>query len=463
MNKKRVFGVVLTLVLLFLSLGWLGRLTIQKDATPRYVDFYQQPEAYDVLFFGTSHVRNGIMPLELWEDYGLTGYNFGTSGASILTSYWGMINALDYAQPKLIVLDCCRIGQETKDNPRADMHALSLHDMFDPVRFSSNKLRAIFDLCKDTEQEGNELEYLYPFSIYHSRWNPLTANDFSPQVLHTNGAVQMSSFEAPAPMEPTEDKAPLSDAFPGVPYLKKFIEHCQSQGIEVLLTYLPYPASYEDLTAANAVEDIAQAYGVHYINFYKTDVVDYDIDMADASSHLNLYGAKKVTHYLGEFIAENYDLPDRREDPAYGWMDTQLAEYRAYEDSFLRDQVYLHCYLPLLRNEARAALLYLQERSPVYNDEAMLKVIEGIPSAGEVSQLRQAAESGQPYVLYVNNASGQLIELTGRIPERLETDLGSIPLNPMSDVQCLVLDGDGTVLAERYFAHLGDGIFKAIY
>ena len=93
----------------------------------------------------------------------------------------------------------------------------------------------------------------------------------------------------------------------------------------------------------------------------------------------------------------------------------------------------------------------------------MLKVIEGIPSAGEVSQLRRAAESGQPYVLYVNNASGQLIELTGQIPERLETDLGSLSLNPMSDVQCLVLDGDGTVLAERYFAHLGDGIFKAIY
>ena len=73
----------------------------------------------------------------------------------------------------------------------------------------------------------------------------------------------MSSFEAPAPMEPTEDKAPLSDAFPGVPYLKKFIEHCQRQDIEVLLTYLPYPASYKDLAAANAVEDIAQAYGVH--------------------------------------------------------------------------------------------------------------------------------------------------------------------------------------------------------
>lgn len=463
MNKKRVFGLILTLVLLILSLGYLGRLTIQKDATPRYVDFYERPEAYDVLFFGTSHVRNGIMPLELWEDYGLTGYNFGTSGASILTSYWGMINALDRAQPKLIVLDCCRIGQETKDNPRADMHALSLHDMFDPVPFSLNKVRAIFDLCKDTEQEGNELEYLYPFSIYHSRWNQLTENDFSPRVLHTNGAEQMTSFEAPAPMEPTEDKAQLSDAFPGVPYLKRFIEHCQSQGIEVLLTYLPYPAPYEDLAAANAVEDIAQAYGVHYLNFYKADVVDYDIDMADASSHLNLYGAKKVTRYLGDFIAENYDLPDRREDPAYSWMNELLAGYRAYENDFLNSQVYLHCYLPLLRNESWASLILLKEESPVYNDEAMLKVIEGIPASGQVSRLRQAAESGQAYALYVNNASGQLIELVGSIPERLETDLGSIALNPMSDVQCTVLDSSGTVLAERYFAHLGDGIFKAVY
>ena len=43
---------------------------------------------------------------------------------------------------------------------------------------------------------------------------------------------------------------------------------------------------------------------------------DYASDLTD-TSHCNRWGAEKVTSYVGAYLKENYDLPDRRGDAAY--------------------------------------------------------------------------------------------------------------------------------------------------
>ena len=43
--------------------------------------------------------------------------------------------------------------------------------------------------------------------------------------------------------------------------------------------------------------------------------------------HLNLFGTRKMTVYIGDYLRDNCDLTDHREDPAYkSWAD-QLAAY----------------------------------------------------------------------------------------------------------------------------------------
>ena len=59
-------------------------------------------------------------------------------------------------------------------------------------------------------------------------------------------------------------------------YLRKAIELCQSQGIEVVLTYLPFPASATKQKEANLAADIAKEYGIPYLNFLKMEnIVDF--------------------------------------------------------------------------------------------------------------------------------------------------------------------------------------------
>ena len=53
---------------------------------------------------------------------------------------------------------------------------------------------------------------------------------------------------------------------------------------------------------------------------------DWQTDTFDHGEHMNLSGAQKVTHFMGEYLKRNYELPDRRED----------AEYRDWKESYGR-------------------------------------------------------------------------------------------------------------------------------
>ena len=100
MNKtlKRILNLALLLVVRVSLLLPLMRLTARKESTARFDSFFDHAGSYDVLFFGTSHVRDGVFPLELWETYGISAYNCASSGASLPTTYWAMKNALEQAQ-----------------------------------------------------------------------------------------------------------------------------------------------------------------------------------------------------------------------------------------------------------------------------------------------------------------------------------------------------------------------------
>ena len=425
MNKtlKRILNIALLLVLLAAMLLPLTRLTARKDSTVRFDAFLDHAGSYDVLFFGTSHVRDGVLPLELWETYGISAYNCASSGASLPTTYWAMKNALEQAQPELIVLDCCLIRYPEKSN---DMS--SLHDMMDPYPLTLTKLSAAMDLCDGEEQRGNLYELIFPFSVYHSRWDQLTEEDFSPQTNAANGATPKVNVAAPNDFSPSTRKAVLDPALPGVVYLEKFIEECQSRGIQLLLTYLPYAAPSEDVEEANAVADLAEKYGLHYINFFNEDLIDLDTDLFDSFSHLNPSGAQKVTAYLGEYISRHYSVSDRRGDSAYAWIDQALTNYRGYMRSLLGAERYLAGYLALLHDASYTPVIHIPAGSPVYGSELSLKLIENIPLEEKPALLRQAAESGAEYLLVVDSAAGKIHEFVGEMPKELICSLGSLSL-----------------------------------
>lgn len=250
---KRAKGLFWGGVAVFLFAAGIRFLTKLSDPGYAYSknrDFIEHSDSYDVLFFGNSHMANGVFPMELWNGYGIVSYNLAGFGLPMPAVYWVMKNALDESEPALVIIDCHNLGSEEKAG-RKEMLA-----------------------------------------AYHDRRWDLDQTDFEGKVNVQKGAEIAFDVVSPNKMAQRPEKTVEVDSV-GVEYLRRMIEECQNRDIDVMLTYLPFPASEEAWEEALHVEDIAREYEVSYINFLDLSVVDLAVDCSDKNSHLNGSGGRK--------------------------------------------------------------------------------------------------------------------------------------------------------------------------
>ena len=65
------------------------------------------------------------------------------------------------------------------------------------------------------------------------------------------------------------------------------------------------------------MQQYADENGIPFIDFNlleKQLKIDWKKDTRDKGMHLNAYGAKKVSDYMGKYLTEHYSLPDLRSD-----------------------------------------------------------------------------------------------------------------------------------------------------
>ena len=366
---KEVIGGIITLGIIIVLLDSSTDLVERKESDSRCAPFFEQEEDFDVLFLGTSHVVDGIYPMELWNDYGIVSYNYAGYGTVLPTSYWVMENALDHTSPKLVVIDCYLLSSSKKMDPNF------LHSVFDAVPLSKTKVNAVFDLLEPGGVEGEDnaetisrTEVLWDFIIYHNRWNELSEDDFRAEYGKEKGAISQIAVQIPDKEEKISAENKLEKDTVSVIYLEKMIKECQDRGIDVLLTYLPARGEEYIQREANRVYDIAEKYGVNYINFLDMDIVNRETDYFDTSAHLNVSGARKVTDYLGQYIMENYSIPDQRENEAYSDWYIDYADYVEYKISNLREIESLDNYLMLLADKNYSAVVEINNPEILYAD-----------------------------------------------------------------------------------------------
>ena len=110
--KRITIGIVKLisfLIILFVCFNAINNITKRKPLYKKMADFFKQEEDFDVLFFGSSHVKDGIFPMELWNSYGIISYNMAKAGEVLPVSYYNIRLALKYHKPKLIVIDAFEV------------------------------------------------------------------------------------------------------------------------------------------------------------------------------------------------------------------------------------------------------------------------------------------------------------------------------------------------------------------
>ena len=435
-NRNYIFTTLAFLMILIFSINAVTKLLSKKDSIAKYGDM-MKTQNFDVLFMGTSHVLNGIFPMELWNDYGIVSYNCGGNANQLPTTYHVMNNVLKYYHPKLVVLDVYCI--ESNDKIIQGRSGVDCqHISFDWLPLTKEKIEAVNFLFDDIE---TKLEFIFPISIYHERWMGLKESDFKINYNLQKGADCGWHYSRTRDFELIDKTDMIQEDSLGKQYLAKMIELCQEKGIEILLINIPYPATKEQQQWANSVQVIADEYKVEYLNLmYEETGVNLNTDCQDIDSHLNSSGGRKVTDFLGKHLQKHYNMPDRRMDENYSdWYEDYKA-YSAYKWQNLIDTKNdINAYLSILQDNNLNICLYFNGDSEIMKDDVTTDMVLNIAN---LQQLKDACAHRKDYFAIIDNNEQQICEYTGdEAIDSISTSFAKFSLSEKKDgTRCLYLN-----------------------
>lgn len=343
MIRKFILKSICFVMLIGITLLFANKVLQLKAGMDKFYGFYKEEENFDVLFFGSSRVLNGVEPMELWEDYGIRSYNLAQHSEGIGRNYWQLKNALEHNVPQVAVLDISAFYIHYEIDPSAEDQKGALHKQIDHMPLSLTKLQAIRELCP----RGTRLEYIFPFVLYHSRWNEVTKYDFTYSQYSDDrkGAVIKEGLEAQE--KPEWDESLRSETYPlEKTNIRRIVELCKEYGTQPVFICMPYVHTPDRVEMFNCMSDLIEELGAPFINYARDgEFVDYEMDFSDFS-HLNVAGSLKLTRELGKYFMENYKPLEVTAETKEAW-DQALVAYKEGKDRLIMGE---EDYISLLLN-----------------------------------------------------------------------------------------------------------------
>src|SRR5574344_2663447 len=281
----------------------------------------------DVLFVGDSDIYNGISPMEIYEKYGITSYDYASSAASNLLMYYMMLEALKTQTPKVVVMDETSIFgyKEGETNTHRAMDLMPL----DNVKLS---------LINDPDYHfniGDKLTILFPVFRYHDRWNKINLTDLNKKMEEINyykgytfSKTVKAAENSDSYMDGLNETVDFTTSYLPEAVLKSK-ELCDSLGIKFLLISMPDTSAWSHAKYVK-MSAWTKENNIDYLDFnMMLDEVgiNFKTDTPDGGMHLNISGAIKLSNYLGKYLSENYELKDHRYDKNYANWNESLEKY----------------------------------------------------------------------------------------------------------------------------------------
>lgn len=314
--KKMIRAIAFILILAVAMMGAYKVLS-WKDTSGGYLSSTQQLYAtqdnlMDVVFLGSSHVYCGVNPALLWEKYGISAFDMAVSGQDCDSTFHALKEVLKTQSPKVVCVDLYGLLYEKQDilgNVYRNMLSM---------RTSVNSVELVRDYVEPQEQ----MDYILRWPIIHTRYQELTKYDFIQNEPSVYGRGFVPTYEFgesyyPADAIACTDAVPLDEK--ATTWLYSLIQLSQEEGFELVTFLAPMYLDGGQQMILNGAYEYLAGYGIEVIDFNKLSSqikLDYQNDFCD-NSHLNRFGADKLTSYFGTYLAETYELSDHRGDSAY--------------------------------------------------------------------------------------------------------------------------------------------------
>lgn len=314
MEKNNIIKPILFLSGLFLLLYLLSCLAIPYNSMEDGI--YKKmrgvlsvpKNTVDYVTIGDSECSSSISPMDLWKKYGYVGYNCGVPGQRLQDTYYLLQNLLKDQSPKVVLL-------ETNAFYRNFEYTNALQDAVD-----------------------EEAQKIFPIYKYHNGWKSFTFDMFK----NTRSKSRLSpssvfkGFEYSAAVKPytggpyvhkTRDIEKIDDE--PLFYLDKIVDLCRDRNIQLILYSAPSPLCWT-YAKHNAAAAFAKENHLSYVdlNLHTAALrINWAKDTRDKGNHLNCYGARKVTRYMGAYLFRHTDLRDHRGEKTYISWNEILKSY----------------------------------------------------------------------------------------------------------------------------------------
>ena len=260
----------------------------------------EKKNTIDMLVAGDSESYTSVSPMDLWDRAGIAAYDCGQPGQRIQETYYILKTAFRTQSPKLVLFET--------------------NTMFRDPGFLKNVQLSLTE----------PLAYHFPVIKYHNAWKALFDGPGGPKKSYKGFEIRdkVVSYEGDEEyMKETKDKAQIPEVVRV--YMEKIKRLCEKNGADLLLVSAPSPKNY-NYKKHNSLEEYARENNLPYVDLnmkFRDIGIDWKQDSYDRGDHLNISGARKVTAYIGQYLADNYDLPDRRNDDGWREWDNLAREY----------------------------------------------------------------------------------------------------------------------------------------
>jgi len=322
-----VFLVLLLQVFLFLTYLFRGNVFTYIDRITVAGIKEEKKDSLDVICIGGSATLVFYEPLKAYRDYGFTSYDLATNGIQAESILAYMKYAQKYQNPDLYV-----VGVRAYQYYGDDGVEISFRISSDAMDVGTIRNEMISEYLKNRNMDTDPVSLYLEISKYHNNtealkkpeaWR-LTDNSYKCDYKGFELQDSWCYMEEPTDFQ-TQERTPLPEN--DVKVMKEMLEYCKAQNLNVLFVVCPYYATKEHYGAYNSIEDMVRSYGYDFLNandYYEEMGINFAEDFYNVN-HVNALGAEKYTAFLSAYIAEHYNLPDHRQDPAFAeW--NQLAE-----------------------------------------------------------------------------------------------------------------------------------------
>lgn len=469
-RKKKPVGKYILWALLFvcafLTVGYkLGDLLQHKwnyeenNAAQQIVQGYyaEEKNSLDVLYLGASTIRNSISPLEMWAEYGFTGYSRATSIQTPIVSYYLLLETLEKHDLKAVVIDATTLVNVTNDKTELEG---KMHEAIDFMRLSKYKAQLIEDTARIYDM--SRLDFYSSLYRYHDRWSDLEEQDFN---YHTWGRHYPYKGQYPV-LKTTRYQFPEDYMQEGIrqdtdfyidpiasEYFGKIVDLCKEKKIEIIL--IKTPVANWDWNKHETVSGFADANSVSFLDFCIPELqkeigFNEKQDFCDDGRHPNISGGKKISRYVGKYLKEHCKLKDKRENEDYEqwWKDYQLYQCLLEDVELLRESDFF-AYVDKLKQDRYVVMVATQNDSAKYFSMDMYRKMQELGLQTDLSE--------RSYLSYIAMLDGEnVIHESSALGE-------SVGVETEIDGHTFALQSFADRAVGNYSSFLVDGEQKSLY